>query len=127
MSVSIHKLLHGESAVEISASVEQAIRAGGLSPGSSLPTVRGLAEKLGVSPATVAAAYKALKGRGLIDAHGRRGTRVSARPPIHSSFSYSMRSGFFEEGAWPRLPRTSLYAVIMTQMEVNESKRKQGM
>lgn len=84
MSVSIHNLVQGRSAVEISASIEQGIRSGALSPGDSLLTVRALAEKLEVSPATVAAAYKTLKGRGLVDARGRRGTRVSARPPIHA-------------------------------------------
>ena len=75
-------LLHGGRAGEISASAEAAIRSGGLGPGEPLPPVRRLAEHLGVSPTTVAAAYRDLQVRGLVTASGRRGTRVSPRPPV---------------------------------------------
>jgi DNA-binding transcriptional MocR family regulator len=44
--------------------------------------VRTLAATLAVSPSTVAAAYRALIGRGLLETHGRRGTRVRHRPPL---------------------------------------------
>lgn len=72
----------GTRAGEISASVEAAIRTGELGPGESLPSVRRLAEHLGVSPTTAAAAYRDLQIRGLVTAAGRRGTRVSPRPPV---------------------------------------------
>jgi DNA-binding transcriptional MocR family regulator len=76
------QLLSGERAGEIRASVEAAIRFGQLVPGEALPPVRRLAEHLGVSPTTVAAAYRDLQIRGLVTASGRRGTRVSPRPPL---------------------------------------------
>ena len=47
-----------------------------------MPSVRALAEKLDVSPVTVASAYKALRGRGMIATGGRRGTQVAPRPPL---------------------------------------------
>jgi len=72
----------GDSAASIAASVEAAIGTGELGAGDPLPTVRDLADRLGVSPATVAAAYRRLGGRGLVAGAGRRGTRVSHRPPL---------------------------------------------
>ena len=51
-------------------------------PGDRLPTVRGLAQHLVVSPATVASAYRDLKRQGLIEGEGRQGTRVVRRPPV---------------------------------------------
>jgi DNA-binding transcriptional MocR family regulator len=77
----VHSITGG-NAVQIAASVEEAVRAGGLSPGDQLPTVRGLAEKLRVSPTTVAAAYRTLRQRGLVVAAGRRGSAVSPHPPV---------------------------------------------
>jgi len=72
----------GSSAVEVSGSIEALIRAGELPANAALPTVRELAIQLALSPSTIAAAYKALRDRGLLVARGRRGTHVSPRPPI---------------------------------------------
>ncbi len=74
--------IHGGTASAIGASVERAIRRGRLAAGDPLPTVRALAARLRVSPATVMAAYQGLRRRGLLVAHGRGGTRVSGRPPL---------------------------------------------
>lgn len=80
--MSVQKYIKGSTAVEIQGSIEKAIRTGGLLADATLPTVRGCAEALGVSPATVSAAYRVLRERGLIVTRGRRGTRISAQPPI---------------------------------------------
>jgi DNA-binding transcriptional MocR family regulator len=69
-------------ATEIAARFEREIRDGRLAPRAPLPPVRALAAELGVSPGTVAAAYRALRLRGLVGGQGRRGTRVSARPAV---------------------------------------------
>ena len=44
--------------------------------------MRELAVTVGVSPATVAAAYRTLKQRGLVSANRRRGTIVTPQPPL---------------------------------------------
>ena len=79
MRILVHNI-RGDSAVKIAASIEELVRAGQLLAGQLLPTVRELAETLGVSPATVAAAYRSLRLRGLAVGQGRRGTKVSHVP-----------------------------------------------
>lgn len=79
MNDAVH-YIRGRTAVKIAESIEQAVRGGTVKSGQVLPAVRTLAERLGVSPATVAAAYRGLQGRGVIISRGRNGTRVSHLP-----------------------------------------------
>jgi DNA-binding transcriptional regulator YhcF (GntR family) len=51
---------------------------GELPAGYKLPTVRGLAEELGLAANTVAKAYRALESDGVIVTRGRLGTYVAA-------------------------------------------------
>ncbi|MFB6705071.1 aminotransferase class I/II-fold pyridoxal phosphate-dependent enzyme [Streptomyces sp. NPDC056333] len=70
----------GRRASEIAASVERAVGSGELVPGQALPPMRELAARLEVNPNTVAAAYRTLRERGVIETAGRRGSRVRLRP-----------------------------------------------
>lgn len=70
----------GRRASEIAASIERAVGSGELEPGRVLPPMRELATELGVNPNTVAAAYRTLRERGVIETAGRRGSRVRPRP-----------------------------------------------
>ncbi|MET9678306.1 aminotransferase class I/II-fold pyridoxal phosphate-dependent enzyme [Streptomyces sp. NPDC006482] len=76
--------IEGTTAKGIAASVERGVAEGGLSPGDALPPVRRLADDLGVSPGTVATAYKELRQRGLIVTRGRGGTVVADVPSVAS-------------------------------------------
>jgi DNA-binding transcriptional MocR family regulator len=80
--VPVQYRISGVTASAIARSIELGIRDGRLESGAPVPAVRALATDLGVSPSTVAAAYRTLTSRGLVQADGRRGTRVRHRPPL---------------------------------------------
>ena len=82
MNVPSRYVIRGATASEVAASVEAAVRTGAFPPGAPLPPVRALAAQLGLSAATVASAYRNLRLRGLASGAGRRGTRVTGRPPL---------------------------------------------
>ncbi|GAA3859606.1 GntR family transcriptional regulator [Streptomyces lacrimifluminis] len=63
---------------QVRAQISEQARAGTLPVGYRLPTVRGLAESLGLAPNTVAKAYRALESDGVIETRGRNGTYVAA-------------------------------------------------
>jgi DNA-binding transcriptional MocR family regulator len=72
----------GRSAAEIAASVRELIERGALRPGDALPSVRTLADELGVNRNTAVAAYRQLTLAGLVETRGRGGTRVTDRSPV---------------------------------------------
>jgi DNA-binding transcriptional regulator YhcF (GntR family) len=53
-------------------------RSGAIPVGTRLPTVRQLADELGVAPGTVARAYKELEADRVIETRGRNGTFIAA-------------------------------------------------
>ncbi|WP_454854796.1 GntR family transcriptional regulator [Rhizobium binxianense] len=57
--------------------IEYGITYGELAPGEALPSVRELAEKIGVAPMTISQVYADLKAAGLIDTRPGAGTFVS--------------------------------------------------
>ncbi|WP_106813928.1 aminotransferase class I/II-fold pyridoxal phosphate-dependent enzyme [Microbacterium timonense] len=74
--------ISGRSASEIAESVRGLIERADLRPGSSLPSVRALAEELGVNRNTVVAAYRQLTQAGVVVTLGRGGTRVADLSPV---------------------------------------------
>ncbi|MGW3113278.1 aminotransferase class I/II-fold pyridoxal phosphate-dependent enzyme [Streptomyces sp. NPDC001091] len=76
--------ISGTTAKGIARSVERGVSDGLLAPGAALPPVRRLAEDLGVSPGTVATAYKELRRRGIVVTLGRGGTVVAEAPSVAS-------------------------------------------
>lgn len=81
------------SARDIVQALSRAIGTGELAVGSELPSIRALADDIGVSPGTVALAFRQLRDRGVItSAHGRR-SRVAERPPIPRPLRLPLPSG----------------------------------
>jgi len=72
---------HEPLSEQLSGAIADRIRRGSLAPGARLPTVRALAEDLGLAANTVAKAYRALEEAGLVQGRGRQGTFVAERLP----------------------------------------------
>lgn len=66
---------------QIAARLRIAVAAGELRPGDALPSVRQLAARLRVNPATVVQAYRELEGEGFVEMRQGAGTFVKAVPP----------------------------------------------
>jgi DNA-binding transcriptional regulator YhcF (GntR family) len=58
------------------------ITSGELIAGAKLPTVRKLADELGLATNTVARAYRELEADGFVETHGRNGTLVNAQGDV---------------------------------------------
>jgi DNA-binding transcriptional regulator YhcF (GntR family) len=63
---------------QIRSQVAEMARSGALPVGTRLPTVRKLAEDLGLAANTVARAYKELEADSVVETRGRHGTFVAA-------------------------------------------------
>ncbi len=93
---------------QVRAQISEQARSGALPVGYRLPTVRGLAESLGLAANTVAKAYRALEADGVIETRGRNGTFVAAagaaaeREVASAAQAYASRArrlGLSEEAA----------------------------
>ncbi|GAA3902952.1 aminotransferase class I/II-fold pyridoxal phosphate-dependent enzyme [Microbacterium invictum] len=74
--------ISGGTASQIAESVRERVEQGDLRAGEALPSVRALAEQLGVNRNTVNAAYRQLTQAGVVVTRGRGGTRVADRAPV---------------------------------------------
>lgn len=61
---------------QVRTQIAAAVHRGELAAGAKLPTVRALAEQLGLAANTVARAYRELEADGVLSTEGRRGTFV---------------------------------------------------
>jgi DNA-binding transcriptional regulator YhcF (GntR family) len=77
MKLSVDRDLPVPLGVQLRGLIEYGIACGELLPGARLPSVRELADELGVAPMTVSQVYRELKDGGLIEARAGLGTFVS--------------------------------------------------
>jgi DNA-binding transcriptional regulator YhcF (GntR family) len=68
------------ASVQIRDRITEAASSGRLAAGARLPTVRALADTLGVAAGTVAKAYRELEETGTIETRGRSGSFIAPRP-----------------------------------------------
>lgn len=69
-----------------------AIGRGELQPGERIPTIRQLAEDVGVNPMTVSKAYTIMKNEGFIQVDRRHGAQISMEFPDHRGFHQRLES-----------------------------------
>lgn len=81
---------------QLRSQIVAAVRAGDLKPGARLPTVRRLADDLGIAPNTVARSYRELERDGLITTRGRNGSVITdgatSSPAEDAAQAYARRA-----------------------------------
>ncbi|MER5887559.1 GntR family transcriptional regulator [Streptomyces sp. NPDC001941] len=82
---------------QLRAQISAQARSGRLPVGYKLPTVRGLAEELGLAANTVAKAYRTLEADGVIETRGRAGSFVAAAGDAAARAAATAAAGYAEE------------------------------
>lgn len=77
---------------QIAARIRVAVAAGELRPGESLPSVRELAKRLRVNPATVAQAYRELAREGFVETRHGAGSFVREVPQARKALERRLRA-----------------------------------
>lgn len=84
-------IIRGNTVQEIQDSIRSLLKEGKLHEGDFLPSVRELAEQLGVNRNTVASAYKNLILLGIVVSKGRLGTQIKIQQKIRSLEGYQAK------------------------------------
>ncbi|NUO36720.1 MAG: GntR family transcriptional regulator [Dermatophilaceae bacterium] len=97
---------------QVRSQLEARIRDGRLMPGDRLPTVRGLAVRLGLAANTVARAYKLLEAAGLVETHSRAGTTVASGAHAAEAALAALAARFVAECRQAGLGDTAALALV---------------
>lgn len=92
--------------------VAEQARAGVLPVGYRMPTVRGLAETLGLAANTVAKAYRALEADGVIETKGRHGSFVAAAGDAAAREAHAAAAAYAQRVRRLGLDRARAAAVV---------------
>ncbi len=106
---------------QIASRVRVAVAAGDLLPGEALPSVRELARRLRVNPATVAQAYKELAKEGFVMSRHGAGTFVQEVNAQRKAQERRVRAGelvrrLFQDGARLGITTSELAAAFKTEV-----------
>lgn len=110
--------------------IEYGISCGELAPGEMLPSVRELADMLGVAPMTVAQVYSDLKDKGLIQTRPGAGTFVSNHQPDHQAdqaklvYLYRQIDNLIEQSRDLGIAPTELVAAIQARVRHRAENRR---
>ena len=107
---------------QIAARVRVAVASGDLRPGEPLPSVRELAKRLRVNPATVAQAYRELAREGFVETRHGAGTFVLEVPRARKTLERKLRASdliqkMLEDGARLGISATELAEAFRAEVE----------
>lgn len=109
---------------QVYAGIRAAILAGRVAPGQRLPSTRGLAERLGISRATVTLGYEQLASEGYLEAIQGSGTCVGRQLPDDLlRASAGRRTPSLRGAAWPPVLSSggaALAAMVFPRLAVDE-------
>ncbi|MCU7825197.1 GntR family transcriptional regulator [Kitasatospora sp. DSM 101779] len=103
---------------QVRSQIAERARSGELPVGLKLPTVRALAEELGLAANTVARAYRELEADGVVETHGRRGTTIAATGDSAHRLAASAAAEFAERVHRLGLGPEEALAAVHTALQV---------
>ncbi|GAA2741419.1 MULTISPECIES: GntR family transcriptional regulator [Kitasatospora] len=101
---------------QVRAQIAERARSGELPVGLKLPTVRALAEELGLAANTVARAYRELEADGVVETHGRRGTLIAATGDTAHRLAAAAAAEYAERAARLGLTLEEAQAAALTAL-----------
>jgi DNA-binding transcriptional regulator YhcF (GntR family) len=93
------------------------VQSGELSAGTRLPTVRKLAEDLGLAPNTVARAYRELEADHFIETRGRNGSFVSAQGDAAQQQAQEAARAYADRVRKLGIPRSQALAYVAAALD----------
>jgi DNA-binding transcriptional regulator YhcF (GntR family) len=92
--------------------VIEGVRAGTFPPGAQLPTVRRLAEQLGIAPNTVARSYRELERDEVIETRGRNGSFIASTGDATHRQASAAAAAYAERIRQLRLPEDEALELV---------------
>lgn len=97
--------------------IVDAVQSGALAAGAKLPTVRRLAEDLGIAPNTVARSYRDLERDGVIETRGRNGSFIAVSGDATMREAQSAATAFAERIRHLRLSPTDAIDLVRAALQ----------
>lgn len=103
---------------QVRAQIAEMARSGEAPVGTKLPTVRGLAEQLGLAANTVAKAYRELESAGVVQTRGRHGTVIAASGDASLAVAARAAAAYAERVRGLGIPAEQARAVVEAALDV---------
>ncbi|MFJ8438677.1 GntR family transcriptional regulator [Kitasatospora griseola] len=117
MHVAIDPLSSTPPYEQVRSQIAAQARTGELPTGLKLPTVRALAEQLGLAANTVARAYRELEADGVVETRGRAGTTIAPTGDASHRLAADAAAEYVARTARLGLGRDEALAAVLTALD----------